>query len=120
MERESKEVNRLLKQVDVLTGNRDHLERELLRCDYEHRIALQDYRIESTSRVLQFILSEYRDGKLPDLETLLVHCLNKLRGNIDGVELSLRDLQSKEIAVLPLTTATSSGQEEKCYGQHDR
>ena len=47
------------------------------------------YRLESVSRVLDFIRDEYRDGRVCDLETLLCHCQNKLNGNIDGTELSL-------------------------------
>lgn len=47
------------------------------------------YRIESVNRVLDFIRTEYSQGRLCDLDTLLCHCQNKLYGNIDGVELSL-------------------------------
>lgn len=49
------------------------------------------YRIESVNRVLDFIRSEYRAGRVCDLETLLCHCQNKLLGNIDGTELSLNE-----------------------------
>ena len=47
------------------------------------------YRVDSVDRVLDFIRSEYRQGRLCDLETLLCHCQNKLYGNIDGTELTL-------------------------------
>ena len=47
------------------------------------------YRIESVNRVLDFIRSEYRAGRVCDLDILLCHCQNKLLGNIDGTELSL-------------------------------
>ena len=47
------------------------------------------YRVDSVDRVLDFIRSEYRQGRLCDLETLLCHCQNKLSGNIDGTELTL-------------------------------
>lgn len=47
------------------------------------------YRLESVDRVLDFIRSEYRQGRLCNLEILLCHCQNKLNGNIDGTELTL-------------------------------
>lgn len=47
------------------------------------------YRADSVDRVLDFIRSEYRQGRLCDLEALLCHCQNKLNGNIDGIELTL-------------------------------
>lgn len=39
--------------------------------------------------VLDFIRSEYKAGRVCDLEVLLCHCQNKLNGNIDGIELDL-------------------------------
>ena len=47
------------------------------------------YRLKSVDRVLDFICSEYRQGRLCNLEVLLCHCQNKLNGNIDGTELML-------------------------------
>lgn len=58
-----------------------------IRLDYNSKIA--KYRKESVNRVLDFIRSEYRAGRICDLETLLCHCQNKLNGNIDGTELDL-------------------------------
>lgn len=54
------------------------------------------YRIDSTSRVISFIKDEYNEGRLPNLDTLLTHCLNKLNGNIDGVELDLSTIERIE------------------------
>ncbi len=48
-----------------------------------------NYRADSVDRVLDFIRSEYRQGRLCNLETLLCHCQNKLNGTIDGTELTL-------------------------------
>ena len=48
-----------------------------------------NYRVDSVDKVLDFIRSEYRQGRLCNLETLLCHCQNKLNGNIDGTELTL-------------------------------
>lgn len=58
-----------------------------IRLNYNSKIV--KYRMKSASRVLDFIRSEYRAGRICDLETLLCHCQNKLNGNIDGVELDL-------------------------------
>lgn len=57
------------------------------------KLAEQDklkYRIQSVIRVLEYM--RYKGGKLTAQEGdgLLVHCLNKLNGNIDGVELDLK------------------------------
>lgn len=58
-----------------------------IRLDYNSKIV--KYRKESVNRVLDFVKSEYRAGRICDLEILLCHCQNKLNGNIDGVELDL-------------------------------
>lgn len=55
--------------------------------DYNSKIVM--YRMGSVNRVLDFIRSEYRAGRICDLETLLCHCQNKLSGNLDGTELDL-------------------------------
>ena len=58
-----------------------------IRLDYNSKIV--KYRMESANRVLDFIRSEYKAGRVCDLEVLLCHCQNKLNGNIDGIELDL-------------------------------
>ena len=58
-----------------------------IRLDYNLKII--KYRMKSANRVLDFIRSEYRAGRICDLETLLCHCQNKLNGNLDGTELDL-------------------------------
>ena len=55
------------------------------------------YRLKSVDRVLDFIRSEYRQGRLCNLDVLLCHCQNKLNGNIDGIELTLDKGKSFEI-----------------------
>lgn len=98
----SRPVQPLLDKLNSLKDHRNELNKELTEC-IELIVNIQhQYRIESTARVIDFILSEYRHGRLVNLDTLLVHCLNKLHGNIDGVELSL-DEQGQPIAVLPMT-----------------
>ena len=58
-----------------------------IRLAYNSKIV--KYRMESAKRVLDFIRSEYRAGRICNLEILLCHCQNKLNGNIDGTELDL-------------------------------
>lgn len=58
-----------------------------IRLDYNSKIV--KYRMGSVNRVLDFIRSEYKAGRICDLETLLCHCQNKPNGNIDGIELDL-------------------------------
>lgn len=54
-------------------------------------------RVRSVDRVLDFIRSEYKQGRLCNLDTLLCHCQNKLNGNIDGIELTLGEGKPFEI-----------------------
>ena len=50
---------------------------------------LEKYRRESAERVIEFVA--WNSAKLTEKEinTLLIHSLNKLNGNIDGIELDL-------------------------------
>lgn len=67
------------------------LEEEIALQKNGYEMQLQEYRVESVSRVLDFIRSEYRNGRICNLDSLLCHCQNKLYGNIDGIELSLNE-----------------------------
>lgn len=83
---------KLISDYEFCKGNlvkiRQH-EKEIadMRLDYNSKIVR--YRMESVDRVLDFIRSEYKAGRVCDLEVLLYHCQNKLNGNIDGIELDL-------------------------------
>ena len=89
----NEEYNQLLKakrELNDLAKRREKLEngkKDIAYC----------YRVDSVDRVLDFIRSEYRKGRLCDLETLLCHCQNKLNGNIDGTELTLDEGEPFEI-----------------------
>lgn len=71
------------------------LEETLKQKKVEYHEAICDYRRHSVDRVLAFI----RSKKITDeheLEILLCHCQNKLNGNIDGMEITLkRDKEKK-------------------------
>lgn len=79
------EYEQLLKverELNNLAKRREKLENDRKNFAY-------NYRVDSVDRVLDFIRSEYRQGRLCDLEILLCHCQNKLNGNIDRTELTL-------------------------------
>lgn len=51
-----------------------------------------EYRIESVKRVLNYIDDKcWKKEDIKYLQTLIVHCINKLNGNLDGLELSLEE-----------------------------
>ena len=78
------------RELSDLAKKREKLENERERFAYR-------YRADSVDRVLDFIRSEYRQGRLCNLEVLLCHCQNKLNGNIDGTELTLGEGKPFEI-----------------------
>lgn len=84
-DRINSEYEQLLKverELSDLVKKREKLENDRKNFAYS-------YRVDSVDRVLDFIRSEYRQGRLCNLEALLCHCQNKLNGNIDGTELTL-------------------------------
>lgn len=66
--------------------NRDDYIDKVTELDKEIQVEILEYRIESVKRVL-----EYFQGLDADFDNLIVHCINKLNGNIDGIELALGD-----------------------------
>lgn len=66
--------------------NRDNYIDKVTELDKEIQVEILEYRIESVKRVL-----EYFQGLDTDFDNLIVHCINKLNGNIDGIELALGD-----------------------------
>lgn len=79
---EHEQLLKIERELSDLAEKREKLERERERFAYR-------YRADSVNRVLNFIRSEYRQGRLCNLEVLLCHCQNKLSGIIDGTELTL-------------------------------
>lgn len=70
----------------------EHIER-VQKLDNDISKRLLEYRIASVDRVLVYIRDKhFTSGK--NLETYLVHCMNKLHGNIDGIELTLEDVEN--------------------------
>ncbi len=66
--------------------NRDEHIEKVTKLDKEIQVETLEYRIESVKRVLEYFL-----GLDKDFDNMINHCLNKLNGNIDGIELSLGD-----------------------------
>lgn len=63
---------------------------ELKEMELRNEIMKRDYRIQSVDRVLSFIRTQNKESRVCDIDNLPCHCQNKLLGNIDGIELSLR------------------------------
>jgi len=55
-----------------------------------------NYRINSVRRTLDYMRSYHKQLNNSDIDTMLCHCLNKLNGNIDGVEMAL-DFHNKPL-----------------------
>lgn len=66
--------------------NRDEYIEMVTKLDKEINHDLLEYRIESVKRVLEYI-----GGLDTDFDNMITHCINKLNGNIDGIELALGD-----------------------------
>lgn len=74
------------KEIKDKKAEKDKLIKQLQKLDDEAEIFALKYRINSVKRVLKYIT---RFGG--DNAGLLNHCINKLEGNIDGVELDLEE-----------------------------
>ena len=63
---------------------------------------LLDYRIKSVHRILEYINSlcwKADNKEMREVHNYIVHCLNKLNGNIDGVELTLNENEEGDIDI---------------------
>lgn len=72
-----------------IRDQKKQLEEKLAESNTEMYIARLKYQIASTCRVLDFIHFKERQIGGHNMNTLITHCLNKLSGNIDGVEIDL-------------------------------
>lgn len=66
--------------------DRDEYIERVNKLDKEIQQEVLEYRIQSVKRVL-----EYFSGIDKDFDNMINHCINKLEGNIDGIELELGD-----------------------------
>ena len=66
--------------------DRDEYIERVNKLDKEIQQEVLEYRIQSVKRVL-----EYFNIIDKDFDNMINHCINKLEGNIDGIELELGD-----------------------------
>lgn len=78
-----------LEKLKKCQANIQRLKNDLKYEEQQKSLCEYAYRKESVERVLDYIATEYRQGRLCNLDIMLTHCMNKLNGNIDGVELKL-------------------------------
>ena len=68
------------------------METQVQQIDNEIQLEIEQYRNKSVTRVLEYIYNKcWNNENIDDLQNLIIHCLNKLNGNIDGIELSLKE-----------------------------
>lgn len=82
----------LYSQLEALNKDIQHSSAHLEQLKLKRDEIQTKYRIASVCRVLDYIHSESckgRNFKANEISTMMVHCQNKLYGNIDGVELPL-------------------------------
>lgn len=78
--------------VEDLIEDRNKLIQKSRDLEKEVKINQLQYRIQSVYRVLEHINDKcWKKEEIKELHTLIVHCLNKLSGNLDGVELKLEE-----------------------------
>ena len=79
------EIERKRKEIKIM-------ERQVQQIDNKIKLETEQYRNKSVTRVLEYINDKcWNNEKIDDLQNLIIHCLNKLNGNIDGIELSLEE-----------------------------
>lgn len=84
-EEAQKKQEELKQEYKAIERRKQELRRESINIESD----LIEYRIKSVKRVIEYVA--YNTEKLSHryIQTYLVHCLNKLNGNIDGTELTL-------------------------------
>jgi len=79
--------------AEELERKSQHLNAQKLDIEAQQKKLQQDlnaYRKTSVYRVLDFIAYGVERLNPSTIRTLLVHCMNKLNGNIDGIECTLK------------------------------
>ena len=80
----------LYKEIQDIRKERTIMEKQVQQLDRDVEIKLLQYRIKSVIRVLDYINDKcWKKEEIRDLHNKVVHCLNKLHGNIDGIEIEL-------------------------------
>ena len=82
-------LENIFKSIENDRKERTIIENQVKSLDNKIQLDLKDYRIESVKRVLDYINDKCWRNQ--EVENLVVHCLNKLNGGIDGLELNLEE-----------------------------
>ena len=90
-----KYVETLYRNIEGIKKERNEILKQVNKLDNDAYRCILEYRIASVTRVLEYMHTKLNITSGKDLETYLVHCLNKLNGNIDGIELDLGEVGSK-------------------------
>lgn len=87
-------IKNIYKDIEEKRKERIIMEKQVQQIDREIALDLEKYRNQSVYRVLEYINNKcWLKQDCKNLQNLIVHCLNKLNGNIDGIELSLEEKQ---------------------------
>ena len=85
------EILNLYNEIERKRKEMNIIESQVRKLDQEIQLETEKYRNRSVARVLEYINNKcWDDENIDDLHILMVHCLNKLNGNVDGIELSLQ------------------------------
>lgn len=79
-------------EIERKRKERSIMERQVQQIDKEIQLEIEQYRNKSVVRVLYYINNKcWENEDIGKLQDLITHCLNKLNGNVDGIELSLEE-----------------------------
>ena len=89
---DKEQCENLYKEIEDIRKERTITEKQVQQMDKEIEVRLLEYRIQSVIRVLDYINDKcWNKEDIHELHPKIVHCLNKLHGNLDGIELSLKE-----------------------------
>jgi hypothetical protein len=92
------ECKNLYEEIEEIRKERDITINQVQKMDKDIEIKLLEYRIKSVKRVLDYMNNKcWKKENIPELHNKIVHCLNKLNGNIDGIELTLEEGLNNEL-----------------------
>jgi hypothetical protein len=92
MENEKKKLELQYERLEKISNEIVENEAQIKFKKDEYRRGLELYRVNSAKRVLDYLHKKtFTNSTIPtkELNTYLTHILNKLNGNIDGIELDL-------------------------------
>lgn len=97
MEYSKNELLSIYESIEEERKQRDEYISMLQKKDAEIQVKILEYRIASISRILKYI--KYHQEEIINdnnkLDIYLTHCCNKLSGNLDGVEINLKEEENE-------------------------